>query len=111
MPPVDGAVVVSQVDLVQSADEIVGWLVAEDFGKVVATFDAKMTRSLSEAKLREAWDSVVKKDGAFKSRGEAVATRQGGYDVVVVPGAFENADYTVKVVYDKAGKVSGLWIN
>jgi Protein of unknown function (DUF3887) len=92
------------------ARRVVDQLVAGDFEAVAAGFDATMKRELSVAQLETAWNQVAAQTGAFKAVDKVTRSTQDDYEVVEVTCQLENAKANVKVVYDKAGKIAGLWI-
>ena len=103
------AVTPAPADHSQAANEFVDMLVAGEFAKAEATFDPTMQQALPEDKLREAWASIIAKTGAFRSRGAVISTREAGFEIIYVPCVFEQGALDCKVVYNKAGRVSGLW--
>ncbi len=87
----------------------VNQLASEQFDSAASTFDSTMTAAMPPAKLKETWLAVLGQAGAFQAIESVSMTTQGGYDVAVVTTAFENMRLDVKVVFDKAQKIAGLW--
>ena len=74
-----------------------------------ARFARVMLDALPEPALASAWKSVEERSGALKS---LAGTRQlvvQGFDVVLVRAEFEGGPLDVRVVFDAAGKVAGLF--
>ncbi|MGI5839191.1 MAG: alpha/beta fold hydrolase [bacterium] len=97
-------------ELTQRATAAVVKLAAGDYAAVVGEFDKTMKKVLPAPELAAAWEKVIARAGEFRSVSnaeyeEVVPNRQ-----VKVTGEFERADYYVRFVYDRAGKVAGLWI-
>jgi hypothetical protein len=70
-----------------------------------------MKAALPESKLKEAWDSLPQRVGAFQNRAEAqLAVRQDPYQQVIIPLEFEKMPLNMLVVVDvTSGKISGLF--
>jgi hypothetical protein len=85
-------------------------LVAGQWDRVHAQFDATMAEQLPVAKLADTWAVVVGTVGAHDRSGEPFVRRQGDYTVVDVPLAFEAGDMVGRVAFDQAGRVAGLFV-
>jgi hypothetical protein len=100
-------------DPTAQATQVVAMLAKGDFAGVVKNFDDRMKKALPEAKLREAWKLVTDKAGSFKkqlkTRAEKVTQEGQQYDLVTVSCEFSKAPVDVKVVYNAAGQVAGLF--
>jgi len=104
----DDATQISPKDL---ARQFVGQLLAGEYEQAVRSFGAKMTAAMSADQLREAWESLPPKAGAFREIVEVTMIRKGKYDVAVVTCRFEKGQLDVKVVYNPESKISGLWFS
>jgi len=94
----------------EPARQFVALLAKGDFATAAASFDATMKQAMPPDKLGEAWGQLTAKLGAFQRQtGVRTATEQG-YDVAYVTCAFASANADVKVVFDGAGQISGLWL-
>ncbi|MBI2423204.1 MAG: DUF3887 domain-containing protein [Candidatus Hydrogenedentes bacterium] len=91
------------------ATQFVDLLAAKNFSAAVAQFDATMTAALPEATLATTWAQVEQQAGAFQRSTGTRAAAEQGYDVVYVTCQFERASLNAKVVYDKEGKIAGLF--
>lgn len=95
--------------VIPAATALVDQFVQGDFAAAVQNFDAAMLEALPEAKLKETWEQLLGQVGAYQSQ---LGTRTGenqGYRMVYVATQFEQAVIDVLVVFDQAGKVSGLF--
>ena len=99
-----------QADLESRARGVVNHLVAGEFAQVTADFDTKMTTALPVSALQGTWNETTDMIGAFKSIDTVTRSTKDAYQVVVVTCLFENAKADVKIIYDQAGKIAGLWI-
>ena len=95
--------------LTSQAQEFVELLAQEDFPRAVASFDSVMKDAMPSDRLREAWKGLVAESGAFKRRTAARMEKVQQYDVVFVTCEFEKRILDIKVVFDSAGQISGLW--
>ena len=86
-------------------------LVARDYEKAVRSFDVKMTDAMSANQLRDAWNSLPARVGAFQEIVGINLVRKGKYDIALVTCQFEKGQLDVKVVYDPEGRISGLWFS
>lgn len=96
-------------DLTNAGKQFVELLAKEDFAGAVGRFDATMKRALPEPKLRETWQTLQKQAGPYRNQLGARQTTIAGYDVTFVTCQFERAMLDVKVVFDKKGRVTGLF--
>lgn len=97
-------------DLAVAGGRIANLLAKEDFAAVVAQFDPRLTKALSEARLRAGWQDAVKQFGPFQKQLKTRTKEQAGYHVVLVRCQFEHGALDVKVVYDAQSRVTGLWL-
>ena len=91
------------------AVEFVQCLVDGKFADAAAHFDSKMSSAMSADGLKQTWEALIGQCGAFKRMGDVRTTQEGGFDVVLVACEFERTTLDVKIVYDKDGKIGGLW--
>ncbi|HCG99905.1 MAG: hypothetical protein A2074_05220 [Candidatus Aquicultor primus] len=96
-------------ELISKAHALVDVLAAEDYALAVKDFDDAMEKALPADKLGAVWKSTVEQAGPFQQRlGERTEQSQG-YDIVNVECEFEKSDIDVRVVYDRDGKIAGLF--
>jgi dienelactone hydrolase len=88
------------------AKEFLAQLTSGDFEGATKTFDTSMRQSLPAPKLAEVWKPL----GKLLSAGAPKVQRVAQYRAVLVPCRFEKGLFTVKVVYDGALQVAGLFI-
>lgn len=92
-----------------AARAFVGFLADGKFGDATGMFDATMAEALPSAKLKATWDSILRQVGKFERIAAARIAQESGYRVVYVTCDFADQPLDVKVVFDQAGRVSGLW--
>jgi len=84
-----------------------------DYTAVVAQFDATMKSVFPIDKVKEARESLEPQLGAFQQqvgiRGERIEQNKVVYDIVYVAWEFEKATIELRIVYDQAGQVAGLF--
>lgn len=93
----------------QKARDFVGLLASGSFAEAETRLDETMKAALPQEKLAEVWRGIEAQAGAF---GEVRTTRteqSGAYTVVYVTTAFGAQTLDVKVVFDAAGMVAGLF--
>lgn len=85
----------------------------KDYAAVVAQFDATMKSVFPLAKVQEARESLEPQMGAFRRqvgiRGERIEQNKVLYDIVYVTWEFEKQTIDLRIVYDQAGQVAGLF--
>ncbi len=96
-------------DLTASAQALVGLLANEDFASAARDFDSTMKAVLPPDKLKEAWQSLTAQAGPFQRQVSTRAEKTPPYDIVFVTCECERATVDVKVVFNSAGQVTGLW--
>lgn len=92
-----------------AAKEFVELLATGDFTGATKGFDARMKQGMPPQKLEEAWHSLLAQAGAFKQQVGVRTTKEQGFDCAYVTCEFERDTVDVKVVFDRGGKISGLW--
>lgn len=96
-------------DVIAAGSQFVELLAKEDFAGAVSRFDATMTKAMPEPQLKTTWQTVQRQAGAFQKQLGTTTSKLGAYDVVLVNCQFEHAALIVKVVFNAAGKVAGLF--
>jgi dienelactone hydrolase len=96
-------------DLEAAAGRFVEQLVDEQFDEAVEGFDATMTRVMPPEKLKAAWTAVLKKAGPFERQVGIEVADVPKFKIGVVTCEFEGGTLDVRVVFDSAGKITGLW--
>ncbi|MFC1558204.1 DUF3887 domain-containing protein [candidate division KSB1 bacterium] len=96
-------------ELEELAKEFVELLVAEDFNEAAKMFDDKMREALPVEKLQKTWEGLISQMGSFQKELSAEAEEVKGNKLVVVKCQFEKSAIDIRVVFNKAKKVSGLW--
>jgi hypothetical protein len=99
----------TQENLIQLAKEFAGFLSGGKPADAVKMMDDTMKSVMPEAKLSEVWPGLTAQLGAYRSSPAARYAEEGGYRVVYLTLAFSSAEIDMKVVFDAAGKVAGLW--
>ncbi len=96
-------------DLTKLAKAFVELLIKEDYANAVQKFDKTMKDAMPVEKLEEAWQGLLTKAGPLKKQIGLRQTQEQGYDIVYVTCEFEKAKVDIKVVFNNAKQVSGLW--
>jgi dienelactone hydrolase len=91
-----------------AAKQIIQELVAGQFEKVEALYDARMTAALPPGKLADGWRDLNKQAGAFQAITGAETSQVQGLRVVKMECKFENSALDATVVFNPDGKLGGL---
>jgi alpha-beta hydrolase superfamily lysophospholipase len=97
-------------DVRQLGQAFVDLLARGQFVEAARSFDETMTRLVPPAKLEQFWGSLAGSSGAFRERGGARRDRLGAYERAFVTCRFERADLDLLVVFDRAGRITGLFV-
>jgi hypothetical protein len=96
--------------LVANAEQVADDLRAGVYDAVYAKFDATMQQQLPKSKLRETLETFTAQHGSITGFGPAQAKSVGGMDAVDMAINFERGSFLLRVAYDDAEKIAGLWI-
>ena len=91
-----------------AAKQVIQELVAGQFEKVEALYDARMAAALPPGKLAASWPELIKQAGAFQAITSTQTTQTQGLQVVKMECNFENAVLDATVVFNPDGKLGGL---
>lgn len=98
-----------EVDLKYLSKKFVQLLIAEGYPDAVRYFDGELRESLPQDRLREAWWALLTQVGFFKRQIGVRQTAEQGYDIVFVTCEFDKATVDVKIVFNNANQIAGLW--
>ena len=91
-----------------AAKQIIQELVAGQFEKVEALYDARMAEALPPGKLADGWRDLSKQAGAFQEITGTETSQVQGLQVVKMECKFENSALDATVVFNADGKLGGL---
>ena len=78
--------------------------------ELIALFDDTMRAQLPPDKLAQTWPQLTGLVGAYESCGDPVVRPFGEHTVVNVPMEFEGGAMTGRVVFDREGRIAGLFV-
>jgi pimeloyl-ACP methyl ester carboxylesterase len=93
----------------KTAKAFVTLLSKGDFDKAIGHFDEAMLKALPADKLKGAWEKVAGDAGDFKKQLSSRVEKSGKYDAVIVTCEFRKKKMDARVVFDKDGKITGLF--
>jgi hypothetical protein len=96
-------------DIAKLGGEFVELLSKGDAATAVQSLDATMKQAMPAEKLTQAWTGLTGQLGAFRKQAGVRTAAEQGFDVTYVRCEFEKGSVEVKVVFDSARRVSGLW--
>jgi len=91
-----------------AAKQIIQELVAGQFEKVEALYDARMAAALPPGKLADGWRDLNRQAGAFQQITSTETSQVQGLQVVKMECKFENSVLDATVVFNPDGKLGGL---
>ncbi len=89
--------------------KVVELLSKEDFKSVVNYFDDTMKKAASPKKLKAIWKSLLKNNGPLKGQIGVRTGKEQGYDILFVRCEFEKSKLDLKIVFNSAKQVAGLF--
>jgi pimeloyl-ACP methyl ester carboxylesterase len=98
-----------ETPLEKVAKAFVALLNKGEFEKATRDFDETMLKALPADKLKGTWEKVVGDAGTFKKQLGSRVEKSGKYEVVVVTCEFAKKKMDARVVFDRDGKISGLF--
>lgn len=105
VPPED----LSDSELDSRARGFLNWVAEGAFDDAVAMMDSKMASVLPASRLKSTWESLIAQVGSFRGIISVKVAVEAGFKVAYVKCDFDYALIDAKVVFDRQGKVSGLW--
>jgi len=96
-------------DLIPLAEKFLNHLIKNETQDAIGMLDETMTKALPPDKLEKMWPMLQMQVGKYE---EVQATRreeQGQYRIVFLTCRFKQTSLDVKVVFDKADKIAGLF--
>ncbi len=94
----------------QVSEDILDALVKGDYAQARHAFNADMKKKLPEAKLQEAWESLLPRFGVPKMRGEPQGKHGDKLSVIYTPLKFEHGNLVSQVACDDKGQVAGFYV-
>ena len=91
------------------ANNFVELLIHEDFYGAVKYLDSNMNAVLPAEKLREIWKSLKYQVGSAQMHVGVRTEKSGRYDVVFVTYQFEHMTLDIKIVFNDARQIAGLF--
>ena len=98
------------IDVEQTAQQFVEWLVRGDYQDVVQDFDETMAALLPPEKLRDTWERVIGYHGPFIKQADARTEKYWKYTIVIIACEFGKWNANIKVTFSRSGQISGLLI-
>jgi dienelactone hydrolase len=91
-----------------AAKQVIQELVAGQFEKVEAIYDARMKDVLPPGKLADGWRDLNRQAGAFQAITSAETSQVQGLQVVKMQCKFENSLLDATMIFNPDGKLGGL---
>jgi uncharacterized protein DUF3887 len=88
---------------------MIDWIEAR-YGAVRGDFNSVMSERMSADGLAAAWAELTGQVGRYEQLGEAAARQARDLTIVDIPLSFEAGEMKGRVVYDRDGKVTGLFV-
>lgn len=89
---------------------LIDWIEAR-YDRVAADFSDAVAEKMSESGgLAAAWAQLIGMVGAYGGMGEPLTRQAGDLTIVDIPLTFEASQMKGRVVYDRQGKVAGLFV-
>lgn len=96
-------------ELIKAAKSFVDLMEKGHYEKAVKNFDSVMTKAMSQEKLKQVWESIIRQVGQLKRQVAARKETTPQFDIVFVTCEFERETIDVKVVFNNEKQITGLW--
>jgi hypothetical protein len=96
-------------EFVALSNTVVDQLSSGKMEELVAQFDATMKNGLPAAKLKDIWQKIQSQAGAFQRQTGIRYEKVQAYDTIFVTCQFEKAALDIKIVWNAAREVAGLF--
>jgi hypothetical protein len=107
--PLDAARRADEGRRAQKASTLLAALSRGDAERATADFSPDLKARLPAARLKAAWDALVKQFGAFKSFGTPEPAKDAGATVLRVKCVFEKNPVDARVAFNDKDEVAGLF--
>jgi len=95
--------------LTAPAKQFVELLANDNFTTAFGKLNDTMKQAMPPQQLEGAWRALITQAGQFKRQIGVRTTKEQGFDCVYVTCEFEKKTMDVKVVFDRAQRIGGLW--
>ena len=95
--------------LERSAGSFVTLLDKKEYVKATNAFDAAMFKALPAAELKQTWEKILFQAGPYKKQVSSRREASDKYESVYVTCEFAKMKLDAQVVFDKDGKIAGLF--
>jgi len=92
-----------------SAEQFIDHLSTGDYAATAKMFDPKMTQAMPVPVLKQTWEVLISQCGALQKRLGFRTEKYQQYDIAYVTCQFEKTALDAKIVFDPAGRISGLF--
>lgn len=96
-------------DLTLLAKEFVSLLVKGNYLTAVEKCDSTVQDQMPPDKLQQIWQSLQAQVGQFRSQAGTRKEKYGNYDIVFVTCEFEKSTLDVKLVFNEARQIAGIF--
>ncbi len=100
-----------ETDYAALAEKLSGQMAGGDFSEVCSLFNDTMAAALDEKALKDGWDQVVAKIGAYVGYYDTLVSEKDGSTVVKSILEYESSGVSVMYTFNAEGKIEGLWTN
>ena len=94
---------------IENANLFVDLMEKKDFEAAIDLFDEEMSKLMPANKLQQTWEDLNKQVGDFEKKLEVKTEVQNEFEIAHVISQFKKAKLDIKIVFNQAGKISGLW--
>lgn len=101
----------AQIDLITMSEEFSVQMANNEFGNVTEKFSNTMKAQIDESTLKQVWEATVAEMGNYLKVYESTEKTADTNQEVDVVLRYENNGLLIKFIYNKSGKLEGLWFN
>jgi Protein of unknown function (DUF3887) len=96
---------------VANAQELLSHLAKGEFQAATSKFDSAMSKQFPARKLEEVWKTIIAQAGDFQKPLEVQTGHVQDYDIVEIKCNFAKTPLVMRVVFNSAKQVTGLFFH
>src|SRR5690606_35770944 len=99
----------SEDECVELSKKVLNHLLAAEYEEVTSLFDEQVKASLNTAQLKQVWEGLTQRVGAFQESKGITTEEIQGYLVVINNLEFEESAIGLKLAYNENNQISGFF--
>jgi len=102
--------VASEEECIAASKKVLNHLLAGEYEEVTALFDDKVKASLNAEQLKQVWEGMGQRVGAFQESKGITTEEAQGHQVVTNNLAFEKSTLGLRLAFNSDDQISGFFL-